>query len=192
MVVHQEEATPLSPAQRRFRRKNDALVGPKAYGREGLVFLYRDGPMLTRRWLVDRNGRVVQYDAFARTTEAHREPCEPMSVQVAVEARRLIPFELGATPALPLVDHAAAKFRLRGRAAHQTGELGETPVERDDGSVEGHQNESELYRKIIQRAKGVRERAAESLKRSRSVRNRQDLAEKSDAAHRRRRFRRQD
>jgi hypothetical protein len=68
MVVHEEEATPLSLAQKRFRRKNGALVGPKAYGREGLVFFYRDGPMLTRRWLVDSNGRIVQYDAFARTT----------------------------------------------------------------------------------------------------------------------------
>ena len=67
MVGHEKEATPLSAAQRRFRRTNGALVGPKAYGREGLVFLYREGPMLTRRWLVDRNGRVVQYDAFARS-----------------------------------------------------------------------------------------------------------------------------
>jgi hypothetical protein len=78
------------------------------------------------------------------------------------------------------------------RAAHQTGEVGETLVERDDGSVEGHRNENELYRKIIRRAKGVRERAAESLKRSRAVRNRHDLGEKADAAQRRRGFRRQD
>jgi hypothetical protein len=68
MVGHaEEEATPLSPAQTRFARKNGALVGPEAYGGGGAVFLYREGPMLTRRWLVDRTGRVVQYDTFARS-----------------------------------------------------------------------------------------------------------------------------
>lgn len=66
-------------------------------------------------------------------------------------------------------------------------------VKRDDASVEGHQNESELYRKIIRRAKGIRERAAESLRRSRAVRKRQgDLGEQADVAQRRRRIRRQD
>jgi hypothetical protein len=66
-------------------------------------------------------------------------------------------------------------------------------VKRDDETVEGHQNESELYRKIIQRAKVIRERAAESLRRSRAVRKRQgDLGEQADVAQRRRRFRRRD
>jgi hypothetical protein len=66
-------------------------------------------------------------------------------------------------------------------------------VKRDDGTVEGHQNESELYRKIIQRAKVIRERAAESLRRSRAMRKRQgDLGEQAGVAQRRRRFRRQD
>ena len=71
--------------------------------------------------------------------------------------------------------------------------VGETLVKRDDGSVEGHPNERELYRKIIRRAKGIRERAAESLRRSRAVRKRQgDLGEHADVAQRRRRVRRQD
>jgi hypothetical protein len=68
LVGHaQDEATPLSSAQRRFARKQGASVGPEAYGRGGLLFFYREGPMLTRRWLVDRTGRVIQYDTFART-----------------------------------------------------------------------------------------------------------------------------
>lgn len=58
--------------------------------------------------------------------------------------------------------------------------------------VEGHQNEGELYRKIIRRAKGVRERAAESLKRSRALRKQQDLDGGASAAQKRRRLRRQD
>jgi hypothetical protein len=65
-------------------------------------------------------------------------------------------------------------------------------VKRDDGSVEGRENESELYRKIIRRAKGIRERAAESLRRSRVVRKRQGGLEEQAAAAKRRRFRRQD
>jgi len=60
-------------------------------------------------------------------------------------------------------------------------------VERHDGSVERHENESELYRKIIRRAKGVRERAADSLRRSRVLRKMQgDPGEQAAAAQRRR------
>jgi hypothetical protein len=56
-------------------------------------------------------------------------------------------------------------------------------VKRDDGSVEGGKNEGERYREIIRRAKGVRERAAESLRLSRALRKRQgDLGEHADAA----------
>jgi hypothetical protein len=72
------------------------------------------------------------------------------------------------------------------------GRLGETLVKRDDGSVEGHHNERELYRKIIRRAKGFRERAAESLRRSRAVKGQGDLGEQADVAQRRRRVRRRD
>jgi hypothetical protein len=72
-------------------------------------------------------------------------------------------------------------------------ELVKTVVKRDDGSVEGHQNESELYRKIIRRAKGIRERAAESLRRSRAVRKSQeDLGQRADVDDKQRRPRRQD
>jgi hypothetical protein len=31
------------------------------------VRFYRVGPMLTRRWLVDDDGNVIEFDVFART-----------------------------------------------------------------------------------------------------------------------------
>jgi hypothetical protein len=34
-----------------------------------MVFFYREGPLLTRRWLVDPDGCVVQFDSFAPTPE---------------------------------------------------------------------------------------------------------------------------
>jgi hypothetical protein len=56
--------------------------------------------------------------------------------------------------------------------------------------MKGPENEGERYRKIIRRAKGVRERAAESLRRSRALRKRQEgPGEQADAAEGRRRFR---
>ena len=58
--------------------------------------------------------------------------------------------------------------------------IGETPEERDDGGMEGGKNEIAFYGRIIGRAKRVRERAAESLKLSRSVRRKQE--ERADAA----------
>jgi hypothetical protein len=61
-------------------------------------------------------------------------------------------------------------------------------TERDDGSVEGGKNEGERYREIIRRARTVRERAAESLRRFRA----RDLEERAGTARRRRRFRRKD
>jgi hypothetical protein len=67
------------------------------------------------------------------------------------------------------------------------GWLAKRLVKRHDGGVEGHENESERYRKIIRLAKGVRERAAESLRRSRVLRKRRgDVAEQAAAAQRRR------
>ena len=70
--------------------------------------------------------------------------------------------------------------------------VGETLVKRDDGSVEGHQNEREFYRKIIRHAKAVRDRAAESLRRSRAVKGQGDVGEQADVAQGRRRVRRHD
>jgi hypothetical protein len=69
-----------------------------------------------------------------------------------------------------------------------TTRLGKRLVKRDDGSVEGRKNESERHREIIRRAKRVRERAAESLRRFRA----RDVEEQAGAARRRRRFRRKD
>jgi len=54
--------------------------------------------------------------------------------------------------------------------------------------VEGHDNERELYRWIIRRAKRDRERAAEALRRIRV----QNSDEQTTAARRRRRLRRKD
>jgi hypothetical protein len=52
----------------------------------------------------------------------------------------------------------------------------------EDGSVEGHKHESEFYRQILRRAKRVRERAAESLRRSRGSRKTQGDLGEADAA----------
>ena len=67
--------------------------------------------------------------------------------------------------------------------------VGETAEKRDDGSVEDRESEAERSRKIVRRAKGVRERAAESLRRVRALRKKQGQA---DAAQKQRRFPRQD
>ena len=59
--------------------------------------------------------------------------------------------------------------------------------------MEGRKNESEFYRELLRRANRVRERSAESLRRSRLSRKRQaDLGEQTDATQGRRKFRRQD
>jgi hypothetical protein len=58
--------------------------------------------------------------------------------------------------------------------------------------MEGSNNERELYRRIISRAKAVRERAAESLKQSRALRKGRGDGSQPDAAPKRRRFRRPD
>jgi hypothetical protein len=58
--------------------------------------------------------------------------------------------------------------------------------------MEGNENERELYRRLIRRARGFRARAAESLKRSRALRkDRGALGAESDASQKRRRFPRQ-
>ena len=61
------------------------------------------------------------------------------------------------------------------------------------GSVDKRENESELYRKIISRAKQVRERAAESLRRTRASRKKErDSEAQAVAAQKRRGFRQHD
>jgi negative regulator of replication initiation len=61
------------------------------------------------------------------------------------------------------------------------------------GSVDKRENESELYRKIISRAKQVRERAAESLRRTRASRKKErDSEAQTVAAQKRRGFRQHD
>jgi hypothetical protein len=68
-------------------------------------------------------------------------------------------------------------------------------VKAEDRSVEDRENEGEgeFYRKIIRRAKKARERAAESLRPSRALRNRQgDRGAQADAPQPRGTFRRRD
>ena len=56
--------------------------------------------------------------------------------------------------------------------------------------MEGAKNEREFYRRIISRARTVRERAAASLRQSRLLRKGQeDARSQPDAARKRRRFR---
>jgi hypothetical protein len=66
-------------------------------------------------------------------------------------------------------------------------------AKRDDEGMEDPKNEREFYRRIITRAKTVRERAAESLRQSRVLRKEQgDARSQPNAAPKRRRFRRPD
>jgi hypothetical protein len=71
--------------------------------------------------------------------------------------------------------------------------LAKQRANRDDEGMEGPKNEREFYRRIISRAKTVRERAAVSLRQSRVLRKGQgDARGQPDAAPKRRRFRRPD
>ena len=65
----QQMIEPLTPLQRRFADENRAFPGERSLADGRMVFFYREGPMLTRRWLVDQDGRVVQFDSFARAPE---------------------------------------------------------------------------------------------------------------------------
>jgi hypothetical protein len=56
----------LTRAQQRFANKNRALPGERSLADRRMVFFYREGAMLTRRWLVDGEGRIIQFDSFAR------------------------------------------------------------------------------------------------------------------------------
>jgi hypothetical protein len=66
-MAHELTSHPLTPAQRRFAEENRAFPGERSLADERMMFFYREGTMLTRRWLVDEDGRVVQLDSFART-----------------------------------------------------------------------------------------------------------------------------
>jgi hypothetical protein len=57
----------LTPAQERFAQEHRAVPGERSLADERMMFFYREGTMLTRRWLVDEMGSVVQLDSFART-----------------------------------------------------------------------------------------------------------------------------
>ena len=61
----------LTRAQERFSNKNHARAGERSLVDERMVFFYRDGPMLARRWLVDQDGCIVRFDSFARSPASH-------------------------------------------------------------------------------------------------------------------------
>jgi hypothetical protein len=63
----QEADRSLTPAQAAFARENRAVLVPSSFSEERVVRLYRVGPMLTRRWLIDEEGNVIEFDAFPRT-----------------------------------------------------------------------------------------------------------------------------
>ena len=48
---------PLTPPQKQFAERNRAFPGERSLADGRMVFFYREGPMLTRRWLVDQDGR---------------------------------------------------------------------------------------------------------------------------------------
>ena len=64
---------PLTPAQERFAQEHRAVPGERSLADPRMLFFYREGAMLTRRWLVDEAGCVIQLDSFAR---APRKPVE--------------------------------------------------------------------------------------------------------------------
>jgi hypothetical protein len=67
LVSEQEAIRPLTPAQKQFAEENRAVLVPGSFAEERVVRFYRVGPMLTRRWLVDDDGNVIEFDAFPRT-----------------------------------------------------------------------------------------------------------------------------
>lgn len=54
----------LTEPQRRFAEREHATPFLRS-GNRG-VFLYQNGPVSTRRWLVDREGRILESAAFRR------------------------------------------------------------------------------------------------------------------------------
>jgi hypothetical protein len=81
--------------------------------------------------------------------------------------------------------------RKRSEGAGELGRSRETASETRWRGMERPKNEREFYRRIISRAKTVRERAAESLRQPRALRKGQGEARSQpDAAPKRRRFRR--
>jgi hypothetical protein len=54
----------LSPAQRRFAEREHVTLGARGVP-EG-VFMYREDRGVAYRWLVDRDGRVLESEVFGR------------------------------------------------------------------------------------------------------------------------------
>ena len=54
----------LSDAQARFAANHGAHLGIGTASPDGMVYLYREEPWATYRWLVDRLGRAFDFDRF--------------------------------------------------------------------------------------------------------------------------------
>ena len=59
-----EEQPSLSVGQSRFAREREACWGPFSGLGDGSVFLYHDDQLGTVRWLVDRAGRLLEFERF--------------------------------------------------------------------------------------------------------------------------------
>jgi hypothetical protein len=59
-----EDQPSLSVGQSRFAREREARLGPFSGLGDGSVFLYHDDQIATVRWLVDRAGRLLEFERF--------------------------------------------------------------------------------------------------------------------------------
>jgi hypothetical protein len=59
----------LSPAQARFALEHDAHLGISCCSERPEVFLYREDPWATYRWLVDRSGQLLESEIFRKSPQ---------------------------------------------------------------------------------------------------------------------------
>ncbi len=57
----------MSSAQARFARDHGARVGISPANHERNVFLYREDPWATYRWLVDDTGQAIEAETFRKS-----------------------------------------------------------------------------------------------------------------------------
>jgi len=69
LTLNQAHATlTLNQAQALFAQEHGAHPGLDSLGeQEGMVFLYREEPWATYRWLVDRQGEVADLERFFKS-----------------------------------------------------------------------------------------------------------------------------
>jgi hypothetical protein len=59
--------TALSPGQARFAVEHDAHASVSCRVKEPEVYLYREAPWATYRWLVDRSGDLLEAEIFRKS-----------------------------------------------------------------------------------------------------------------------------